>query len=80
MTPPPESAAPVWVRAADALAVTFLCLGLFTLVFAWAIRPDHGVQVPGTPFGLAAALLVAAMVIAWRVTRPTRAASSSGTS
>ena len=33
MTPPPESAAPVWVRAADALAVTFLCLGLFTLVF-----------------------------------------------
>jgi len=33
VTPPPESAAPVWVRAADALAVTFLCLGLFTLVF-----------------------------------------------
>jgi len=32
-SPPPGSAAPVWVRAADALAVTFLCLGLFTLVF-----------------------------------------------
>ena len=32
-SPAPGSAAPVWVRAADALAVTFLCLGLFTLVF-----------------------------------------------
>ena len=32
-SPAPGSAAPVWVRAADALAVTFLCLGLFALVF-----------------------------------------------
>jgi DHA1 family tetracycline resistance protein-like MFS transporter len=43
--------------------------GLFTLTFAFAIRPDLGVQFPGAPFGLAALLLFAAMVIAWRVTR-----------
>ena len=50
--------------------------GLFTLVFAWAIRPDRAVPLPGAPFALAAALLVAAMAIAWRVTRrSTRAAS-----
>jgi DHA1 family tetracycline resistance protein-like MFS transporter len=43
--------------------------GLFTLTFAYAIRPDVGVHVPGAPFLLAAVLLVAAMAIAWRVTR-----------
>jgi len=51
--------------------------GLFTLVFAFAIRPDRAVQLPGAPFALASALLIAAMGIAWRVTR---AASSSRTS
>jgi DHA1 family tetracycline resistance protein-like MFS transporter len=43
--------------------------GLFSVVFAFAIRPDLPVHLPGAPFGLAAALLVAAMGIAWRVTR-----------
>ena len=43
--------------------------GLFTLSFALAIRPELGLQVPGTPFLLAALLLLAAMAIAWRVTR-----------
>jgi MFS transporter, DHA1 family, tetracycline resistance protein len=47
--------------------------GLFTLVFSFAVRPDLGVQLPGAPFGLAAALLVVAMAIAWRVTRSRRA-------
>ena len=43
--------------------------GLFTLTFAFAIRPDLGVHVPGAPFILAAALLLGAMGIAWKVTR-----------
>ena len=43
--------------------------GLFSLVFALAIRPDLPVHLPGAPFALAAALLVAATGIAWRVTR-----------
>ncbi|MBV8839975.1 MAG: MFS transporter, partial [Alphaproteobacteria bacterium] len=60
---------------------TMIGPGLFTLVFAWAIRPDLGVHLPGAPFALATALLVVALVIAWRVTRrPTQAASSSGIS
>ena len=43
--------------------------GLFTLSFALAIRPELGLQFPGTPFVIAALLLLAAMAIAWRVTR-----------
>jgi DHA1 family tetracycline resistance protein-like MFS transporter len=43
--------------------------GLFTLTFAFAIRPELGVHVPGAPFMLATALLLAATLIAWRVTR-----------
>jgi MFS transporter, DHA1 family, tetracycline resistance protein len=43
--------------------------GLFTLSFALAIRPELGVQFPCTPFVIAALLLLAAMAIAWRVTR-----------
>jgi DHA1 family tetracycline resistance protein-like MFS transporter len=43
--------------------------GLFTLSFAWAIRPELGLHVPGTPFVLAGLLLLASMAIAWRVTR-----------
>jgi len=43
--------------------------GLFSLSFAWAIRPELGINLPGTPFALAGLLLLAAMAIAWRVTR-----------
>ena len=44
--------------------------GLFSLSFAWAIRPELGISLPGTPFALAGLLLLAAMAIGWRVTRP----------
>jgi DHA1 family tetracycline resistance protein-like MFS transporter len=50
--------------------------GLFSLTFAYAIRPELGFQLPGVPFLLAALLLLIAAVIAWRVTRATPAASS----
>ena len=43
--------------------------GLFTLAFAYAVRPDIGLQLPGAPFLLAALLLLIAMVIGWRVAR-----------
>jgi DHA1 family tetracycline resistance protein-like MFS transporter len=43
--------------------------GLFTQVFAMAIAAERAVKFPGAPFGLAALLLVAAMAIAWRVTK-----------
>jgi DHA1 family tetracycline resistance protein-like MFS transporter len=43
--------------------------GLFTQVFAAAIATDRAVPFPGAPFGLAALMLVAAIAIAWRVTR-----------
>ncbi|HXW27161.1 MAG TPA: MFS transporter, partial [Xanthobacteraceae bacterium] len=42
--------------------------GLFTQVFAAAIAPDRSWQLPGAPFALAALMLVAAVVVAWRVT------------
>jgi len=51
--------------------------GIFTLSFAWAIRPEFGVHVPGAPFLLATLLLLAAMLVAWKVTRATPAASNS---
>jgi DHA1 family tetracycline resistance protein-like MFS transporter len=41
--------------------------GLFTQVFAAAIAPERGWQLPGAPFGLPALMLLAAVVIAWRV-------------
>jgi MFS transporter, DHA1 family, tetracycline resistance protein len=44
--------------------------GLFTYSFALAIRPESGIHLPGTPFVLAALLVLAALAIAWRVTRP----------
>ena len=40
--------------------------GLFSLAFAWAIRPELGFDLPGTPFALAGLLLLGAMVIAGR--------------
>jgi DHA1 family tetracycline resistance protein-like MFS transporter len=43
--------------------------GLFSLTFAYAIRPELGFQLPGAPFLLAALLLLIAAVIACRVTR-----------
>jgi MFS transporter, DHA1 family, tetracycline resistance protein len=43
--------------------------GLFTQVFAHAIAPGEGWQLPGAPFLLAAGMLVAAMALAWWVTR-----------
>jgi DHA1 family tetracycline resistance protein-like MFS transporter len=46
--------------------------GLFTQAFAGAIAPDTTWQLPGAPFLLAAAMLMAAMALAWWVTRPTK--------
>ena len=44
--------------------------GLFSLAFAWAIRPELGLNLPGTPSRLVALLLLAACAIAWKATRP----------
>jgi MFS transporter, DHA1 family, tetracycline resistance protein len=44
--------------------------GLFTLSFSLAIRPELGIHLPGTPFLLASLLVLAALAIAWRATRP----------
>ena len=35
--------------------------GIFSLSFAWAIKPELGVNLPGTPFALAGLLLLGAM-------------------
>jgi DHA1 family tetracycline resistance protein-like MFS transporter len=43
--------------------------GLFTQVFARSIAPGESWHLPGAPFLLAAAMLLAAMVLAWWVTR-----------
>jgi MFS transporter, DHA1 family, tetracycline resistance protein len=45
---------------------------LFSLTFAGFIRPETPLHLPGAPFLLAALLLVAAMLLTWRVTRPVR--------
>ncbi|RZI39578.1 MFS transporter, partial [Herbaspirillum sp. HC18] len=42
---------------------------LFTLTFAAAIKPGADIYLPGAPFMLASALLAAAAVLAWWVTR-----------
>jgi DHA1 family tetracycline resistance protein-like MFS transporter len=51
---------------------------LFTLTFSYFISPASPVKLPGAPFLLAALLLLAAMLIAMRVTmampRPERVA------
>ncbi len=44
--------------------------GLFTGSFAYAIDPARAVLFPGAPYFLASLLLVAALALAWRVTRP----------
>ena len=41
--------------------------GLFTQVFAAAIASERSWHFPGAPFGLAALMLLATIVIAWRV-------------
>jgi DHA1 family tetracycline resistance protein-like MFS transporter len=48
--------------------------GLFAHTFAWAIAPEATWHLPGAPFLLAAALLVAGTALAWWVTRPARVA------
>jgi DHA1 family tetracycline resistance protein-like MFS transporter len=45
---------------------------LFTLSFAWAIKPELGLNLPGTPFVLAGLLVLVALAIGWRVTRGDR--------
>jgi MFS transporter, DHA1 family, tetracycline resistance protein len=42
---------------------------VFTQAFALAISPRLAVQLPGTPYWLAAALLAGSLMIAWSVTR-----------
>jgi DHA1 family tetracycline resistance protein-like MFS transporter len=42
---------------------------MFTLTFAWSIGSGKNWHFPGSPFVLAAALLVAAAALAWHVTR-----------
>ena len=42
---------------------------VFTQVFAVAISPRWGLQMPGAPYWLAAALMVGSFTIAWSVTR-----------
>jgi DHA1 family tetracycline resistance protein-like MFS transporter len=42
---------------------------LFTQVFALAVGPYRDLTLPGLPFLLAAVLLVAALIVGWRVTR-----------
>lgn len=46
--------------------------GLFTVTFAHFIRPTTRWHVPGAPFLLAAAFLLAGIAVAWRATRPPR--------
>jgi MFS transporter, DHA1 family, tetracycline resistance protein len=43
---------------------------LFAETFAWSIAPGASWHLPGAPFLLAAAMLVASTALAWRVTRP----------
>jgi DHA1 family tetracycline resistance protein-like MFS transporter len=43
---------------------------LFALTFAIFIRPEAPTHLPGAPFLLAALLLLAAIVLTWRVTGP----------
>jgi DHA1 family tetracycline resistance protein-like MFS transporter len=45
----------------------------FTQTFAAFIAPGAAWQLPGAPFLLASALILAAMLLAWRITRPPEA-------
>jgi MFS transporter, DHA1 family, tetracycline resistance protein len=46
---------------------------LFTLTFAWFIGDTAPLKMPGAPFYLAGALLLLALIIAWRATRVSKA-------
>ena len=50
---------------------------LFTRVFAAAIRPELGWQLPGAPFLVASLILACAFLLSWRVTTAARSAASS---
>ena len=50
----------------------------FTLTFASFIGARRTWHLPGAPFQLAAALMLVAVTLAWRVTRPRREPSSAG--
>ncbi len=70
------------LQGANASIIAFAGLlgpGLFTLTFARSIAPGPGWHLPGAPFFLASAMLVAAAALAWRVTRPARASAPSPT-
>lgn len=43
--------------------------GMFTWVFAWAVKPGNPVHLPGAPFLLASAILLSALPLALMVTR-----------
>jgi DHA1 family tetracycline resistance protein-like MFS transporter len=49
---------------------------LFSWTFKWSIDPNHGINVPGAGYFLAAALLFAAAVMATRVEQPVFAVQS----
>lgn len=42
---------------------------LFSYLFAYAIRPELGIQLPGVPFLLASLMVLIALVIGWAATR-----------
>jgi DHA1 family tetracycline resistance protein-like MFS transporter len=45
---------------------------VFSVTFAYFIKPNSPWHLPGAPFLLAAAFLFVAMVVAWSTTRPDR--------
>ncbi len=45
---------------------------VFTLAYAAAIDPARGINLPGTPFFIAAGFLLAGMAVAWHVVRESR--------
>lgn len=52
--------------------------GLFTFVFALFVGPKAPEPIPGAPFLLASALLIASLALAWAVARPAPAAPPGG--
>ena len=52
---------------------------LFTQSFAMALDAENGIDLPGAPYLLAALLMVGALTLSWRATRPQGAALSQET-
>jgi DHA1 family tetracycline resistance protein-like MFS transporter len=52
---------------------------LFLRVFSWFIDPKHGINLPGAPYFLAAALLFTAMLMSTRIKQPDMSATSTST-